>query len=277
MAAPPPRPTGSTSRQALLPLLSAEETDRGVRDTRRGRSGRRVLAADGFAIAKDTDARSRARLAASDRPPCSPRCQSRKISRKPRDVRGPRVRVRGPGRRAGARALGSRDGRARARVVGDEYAKARKGWPGKDGASKVVDAGTIARMAAAIDAMRAADANAAEAAAGMTRGAGGGGRGGEGGEHPAAVRASGGASFVPAATVFTSNKKTSDRRLVFCFRRVSLSALAFPALAPLALLSALALLPHSPARQPIAAEGDLRVEVRGILLRLSCSASRFRP
>ena len=55
-----------------------------------------------------------------------------------------------------------------ARVVGDEYAKARKGWPGKDGASKVVDAGTIARMAAAIDAMRAADANAAEAAAGMT-------------------------------------------------------------------------------------------------------------
>ena len=55
-----------------------------------------------------------------------------------------------------------------ARVVGDEYAKAREGWPGKDGRRRLWAAGTIARMAAAIDAMRAADANAAEAAAGMT-------------------------------------------------------------------------------------------------------------
>ena len=56
-----------------------------------------------------------------------------------------------------------------ARVVGDEYEKAKKGWPGKDGASKTVDAGTIAQMAAAIDALTKADANVAEAAAGMTR------------------------------------------------------------------------------------------------------------
>ena len=41
--------------RALLPLLSAEETDRGVRDNAAG-AAVRVLAADGFAIAKDTDA-----------------------------------------------------------------------------------------------------------------------------------------------------------------------------------------------------------------------------
>ena len=148
---------------ALLPLLSAEETDRGVRDNAAG-AAVRVLAADGFAIAKDTDAGPALLAATLAALPIAEDFEEAAATY------GGLVSVfADPG---AARVL-ARWAPATvalfARVVGDEYAKAREGWPGKDGASKVVDAGTVARMAAAIDAMRAADANAAEAAAGMTR------------------------------------------------------------------------------------------------------------
>ena len=149
--------------RALLPLLSAEETDRGVRDNAAG-AAVRVLAADGFAIAKDTDAGPALLAATLAALPIAEDFEEAAATY------------------GGLVSVFADQGAARvlvrwapatvalfARVVGDEYAKAREGWPGKDGASKVVDAGTIARMAAAIDAMRAADANAAEAAAGMTR------------------------------------------------------------------------------------------------------------
>lgn len=149
--------------RALLPLLSAEETDRGVRDNAAG-AAVRVLAADGFAAAKDPDAGAALLAATLAALPIAEDFEEAAATY------GGLVSVFAD---PGAFAVLARWAPATvslfARVVGDEYEKAKKGWPGKDGASKTVDAGTIAQMAAAIDALTKADANVAEAAAGMTR------------------------------------------------------------------------------------------------------------
>ena len=115
--------------RALLPLLSAEETDRGVRDNAagaavRGARRRRVRGGQGYPTPVP---RSSPRL--------SPRCPSRRTLRKPRRRTGASCRCsRTPGAARGARAVGSATVALFARVVGDEYAKAReRDGPGRTG------------------------------------------------------------------------------------------------------------------------------------------------
>ena len=127
LAAPPPRPTGSTS-PGLLPLLSAEETDRGVRDNAAG-AAVRVLAADGFAAAEEFATTGPALLAAT--------LAALPIAEDFEEAAATYGGLVSVFADQGAARVLARWAPATvalfARVVGDEYAKAREGWPGKDG------------------------------------------------------------------------------------------------------------------------------------------------
>jgi hypothetical protein len=149
---------------ALLPLLSAEETDRGVRDNAAG-AAVRVLSAENFASARDASI-GPATLAAT--------LAALPIAEDFEEAASAYGGLAGmfvdPGCAQTLAQWAPATARLFVYVVADERDKASRGWPGRDGSSKFVKAETIARIVAAFDAMCAADAQCAAVAEEMTIG-----------------------------------------------------------------------------------------------------------
>ena len=149
---------------ALLPLLSAEETDRGVRDNAAG-AAVRVLSAENFASARDPSI-APATLAAT--------LAALPIAEDFEEAASAYGGLAGmfvdPGCAQTLAQWAPATARLFVYVVADERDKASRGWPGRDGSSKYVKAETIGRIVAAFDAMCAADVQCAAVAEEMTIG-----------------------------------------------------------------------------------------------------------